>query len=292
MNNPIPIIFDFDDSVLPLAGNEVRLPFQNLQEMLRFGCSLKVFNQFEKSLPSLPDNGCYFFGSGDYHHLSLIPLRKLDAKGEEFELVVLDNHPDNMCYPFGIHCGSWVYHASKLKSVKHIHVIGITSSDISLSHAWENCLPPFLSKKLTYWSVGTSAKWLKIFNRGAYNKCFETADELVNAFIERGADKTKIYLSVDKDVFSKDVIKTNWDQGVFEKKHLWQLLKTFSGNLIGMDVTGEVSIYKFQSLFKRFLSGLDQSEITESQQLRKWQTEQRDFNLEILGCVCPLRTGA
>ena len=286
MNACVPIIFDFDGSVLPLSDNEVRLPFRDLQENIRFGCSLNTFNQFEKSLPSLPESGCCFFGSGDYHHLSLIPLRKLDASEEEFELVVCDNHPDNMLYPFGIHCGSWVSHASKLKSVKCVHVIGITSNDIGLSHAWENYLPPFLSKKLTYWSVGASAKWLKIFNRGLHNESFDSADELMRVFTERAFNNpSKVYLSIDKDVFSKDVVQTNWDQGVFEKHHLWQLLEVYADRLIGMDVTGEVSIYKFKSLFKRFLSNLDQSEITDHQQLQKWQTEQRDFNLEILGKI-------
>ena len=283
MNDCGPIIFDFDASVLPLSDNEIRLPLQNRQEDIRFGCSLNIFNQFEKSLPLLPENGSYFFGSGDYHHLSLIPLRKLNAKGEEFELIICDNHPDNMLYPFGIHCGSWVYHASRLKSIKHIHVIGITSNDIGFSHVWENCLPPFLSKKLTYWSIGTNAKWLKIFNRGTHGKCFDTADELIEAFTKRASNKIdKIYLSIDKDVFSKEVVKTNWDQGVFEKHHLWRLLEVYADRLVGLDITGEVSIYKFKSLFKHFLSSLDQSEIIDHQQLQKWQTEQRGFNLEIL----------
>ena len=293
LHNPVPIIFDFDGSVLPLRDNEVRLPFQNLQENIRFGCSLNTFNRFEKQLPNLPDNACYFFGSGDYHHLSLIPLRKLDAKEEEFELIVCDNHPDNMRYPFGLHCGSWVYHASKLKSVKHVHVIGITSNDISLSHAWENYLSPFLSKKLTYWSIGTNAVWLKMLSRKLHNKCFDTADDLINAFVKREFDSRsqtgKIYLSIDKDVFSKNVVHTNWDQGVFQKSHLWQLLEVCANRLIGMDVTGEVSIYKFKSLFKRALSGLDKPEIVDPiidfGQLQKWQKEQNDLNLEVLGRV-------
>ena len=145
-----PLVLDFDNSIEKLAYDEIRFPLQEWQESLRFGCSWSEWQRFERAL-TLPEKfGCVFMGSGDYHHISLIFLQKLAARGETFELIVLDNHPDNMRYPFGLHCGSWVYQASKLPCISHIHVLGITSSDIGWLHAWENYLTPLLSKKLTY----------------------------------------------------------------------------------------------------------------------------------------------
>jgi len=52
-----------------------------------------------------------FYGSGDFHHVSLALLRRLR---EPFNLLVLDNHPDWMRgVPF-LHCGTWLRHASLL----------------------------------------------------------------------------------------------------------------------------------------------------------------------------------
>ena len=160
-----PVILDFDGSVLPVAEGERRIPLGSWQEAIRFGCTRRAFSALEAHLEGvLPvDCGCAFMGSGDFHHVTLIPLRRLCRRlpPASLDVVVFDNHPDNMRYPFGIHCGSWVSHAALLPSVRRVHVIGITSGDIGLAHAWENRLTPFLRRKLTYWSVGTDAAWLR-----------------------------------------------------------------------------------------------------------------------------------
>ena len=88
-----------------------------------------------------------------------------------------------MRYPFGIHCGSWVSHAALQPSVRRVHVIGITSGDIGLAHAWENRLTPFLRRKLTYWSVGTDAAWLRLIGRAECCRAFGSADELVRGLL-------------------------------------------------------------------------------------------------------------
>ena len=145
-----PVILDFDGSVLPVAEGERRIPLGSWQEAIRFGCTRRAFSALEAHLEGvLPvDCGCAFMGSGDFHHVTLIPLRRLCRRlpPASLDVVVFDNHPDNMRYPFGIHCGSWVSHAALLPSVRRVHVIGITSGDIGLAHAWENRLTPFLRR--------------------------------------------------------------------------------------------------------------------------------------------------
>ena len=210
-----PVILDFDGSVLPVAEGERRIPLGSWQEAIRFGCTRRAFSALEAVLPV--DCGCAFMGSGDFHHVTLIPLRRLCRRlpPASLDVVVFDNHPDNMRYPFGIHCGSWVSHAALQPSVRRVHVIGITSGDIGLAHAWENRLTPFLRRKLTYWSVGTDAAWLRLIGRAECCRSFGSADELVRGLLPALADAGNIYLSIDKDVFAEDVVKTNWDQGVF-----------------------------------------------------------------------------
>ena len=73
-------------------------------------------------------------------------------------------------------------------------------------------MTPFLRRKLTYWSVGTDAAWLRLIGRAECCRSLGSADELVRGLLPALADAGNIYLSIDKDVFAEDVVKTNWDQ--------------------------------------------------------------------------------
>ena len=76
---PPPVILDFDGSVLPVAEGERRIPLGSWQEAIRCGCTRRAFSALEAHLEGvLPvDCGCAFMGSGDFHHVTLIPLRRL-----------------------------------------------------------------------------------------------------------------------------------------------------------------------------------------------------------------------
>lgn len=289
-----PLILDFDGSVLPLSAAEIRIHLEDWQETARFGCSLSEYARLEEHLGrALPQSyGCVFTGSGDFHHLSLFLLRRLAERQKtpprSLTLVVLDNHPDNMRYPFGLHCGSWVRHAASLDCIRHIHVLGLTSGDVGPMRAWENYLSPFLRKRLTYWSVNAHLGWLRLLGRGAYGRSFENADALVEAFLPVLGQAEKVYLSLDKDVFSPDIVKTNWDQGVMEFEHARAILSGCSGKLAGADVTGDVSRHVFKSRFKRLLSRLDGQETPPPEKMRAWRAAQQSMNKKLLPLLVPL----
>lgn len=277
-----PLVLDFDGSVaaedFPQA---TRLDLHSWQERIRFGCRRSHFRELAAALmPLWPrDYGCVFTGSGDYHHLTYLLLQRL-ATGQACDVVVCDNHPDNMRYPFGIHCGSWVYWASKLPQVKHIHVLGIGSADIGLGHAWENHWSPLIGKKLTYWHMDVDTRWLRWLGAGASRRGYGDADALTADFLAVLADDDRppVYLSIDKDVLSPQVVKTNWDQGVFEERHLNQLIDACRGRLIGADITGDVSAYRYQSRFKRWLSAADGQQEPTLEQATTWQRRQNLLN--------------
>jgi len=282
-----PIILDFDASVLALDADEMRIPLGQWQEAIRYSCSWSDFARLEEYLNIvLPDDyGCVFTGSGDFHHLTLLLLRRAlrsaDITGA-VDLVVCDNHPDNMRYLFGLHCGSWVSHAAALKEVRHVHVLGICSPDISLPHAWENRLAPFIRRKLTYWSINTRADWLKYIGRSGFCRVFPTADSLIEAFLPVLGAASGVYLSIDKDVLSPDVVKTNWDQGIFVTEHLQTLITACRNVIAGADICGDVSEYVYAGRLKRFLSRLDGQKNLTSEQARQWQARQRDINISLL----------
>src|SRR5205085_5166162 len=94
---------------------------------IRLGCSFGRFRLFERALAAtLADEedvgpALTFYGSGDFHHVSLALLRRLPGP---CNLLVLDNHPDWMRgVPF-LHCGTWLYHAARLPHVERVFHVG------------------------------------------------------------------------------------------------------------------------------------------------------------------------
>lgn len=277
------VVLNFDAST-GLTDMAQVIDLQSWQEAIRFGCSWKKFRHLVQSLtPQLPapdQLGCVLMGSGDYHHVTQLLLSRLSTPTH---LIVCDNHPDNMRYPFGIHCGSWVYWASQLAHIKRIDVIGICSTDISLKHAWENHWAPLRKNKLHYWSIGQDASWIKWIGAGHNWHPFDTADALMKDFLTQLATLSyPRYLSIDKDVLSAQEVHTNWDQGEFLSRHLEQLIQSCQSQLIGADITGDISAYAYQSRFKRFLSASDGQSALTPQQILQWQADQIKLNQHLL----------
>lgn len=284
MSRPAPLILDFDGSVLPIQPDERRLDLRAWEEEIRYACPWSGFKRLEKHLaqtmPTQP--GCVFLGSGDFHHVSLALLKHTLAQTHvPLDLIICDNHPDNMRYPFGLHCGSWVTHAARLEAIRHVHVLGITSPDICWAQAWQNRLTPLIKNKLTYWSLGQPAGWLGLLGLGDRHKNFAHSAELIQAFSHTRDGQVPVYLSVDKDVLSTEIIQTNWDQGRFSRQDLRAIIDLFPGRLTGADLCGDVSAYDYKSRFKRLLTRLDGQKSPSQHDLRAWQQAQQALNIEL-----------
>ncbi len=281
------LILDFDQSALPLPGCD-RLPLEAWQEDIRFGCPLPVLQRLAGEIgPAIDDRRTLFLGSGDFHHLSHLLIRRHAQRGEMLQVVVFDNHPDNMRYPFGIHCGSWVWHVSRLPFVTCVHVLGITSSDVGLAHAWENRLRPLREGRVRYWCVGPDLNWMKYFGIDA-GRSFGSIAEMLVAFaatIQRTSGP--IYLSIDKDVLAQSEARTNWDQGIMRMEELGAAIRALQGRVIASDVTGDVSIYRYRSRLKRLLTGLDAQPEIASDELQHWQTQHQSINRQLLDWLNP-----
>ncbi|MEO7430551.1 MAG: arginase family protein [Dokdonella sp.] len=282
-----PVVLDFDRSVGPLPDARV-IDLGRWQESIRFGCSRRdlrsVAREVERQLPARP--GTVFLGSGDYHHLTWPLVARRGADGP-FEVIVFDNHPDNMRFPFGVHCGSWVRRVAALPFVKHVHVVGIGSSDVGAGHAWENHLLPLILGKLSYWTIGVDTRWAARVGIGRSFRAFDSPEALLDRFVEsRRGSTSSVYLSIDKDVLSADVARTNWDQGRMTDRHLFTAIDALAGNVIGSDVTGDVSAYRYTTWWKRKLSALDEQPEIDPGQLATWQTQHHALNLRLLDHIC------
>ncbi|MCX7145370.1 MAG: hypothetical protein NT042_04010 [Sulfuritalea sp.] len=277
-----PLILDFDQSVLPLTDSE-RLPLGEWQESVRFGCTLKVLQRLAGEIePAVAGLPTVFLGSGDFHHLSHLLIRRHEQRGEMLQVVVFDNHPDNMRYPFGIHCGSWVAHVSRLPFVACVHVLGITSPDVGMAHAWENCLGPLRQGRVRYWCVGPDLNWMKYLGITG-SRSFGSTVAMLEAFARHiHSTSGPIYLSIDKDVLARGEARTNWDQGVMRVDELGETIRLLKGRIVASDITGDVSIYRYRSRLKRLLSGLDAQPEIAPDELLQWQTQHQSINRQLL----------
>lgn len=285
-----PVILDFDGSVGAIAG-ATRIDLGAWQDAIRFGCSLRRLRAVVRAIGErLPrEHGTVLLGSGDYHHLSWPLIERQAARGP-FEVVVFDNHPDNMRFPFGVHCGSWVRKVALLPYVAQVHVLGIGSGDVSAAHAWENYLAPLRRRKLTYWTVGVDTAWAARIGLGHAFRAFDSPDALVARFREEQAgSRERTYLSIDKDVFDASVARTNWDQGRLLEAHADALIDALRGRVVGSDVTGDVSSWRYASWWKRRLSALDEQPAIDPAQLAAWQAQQHALNLRLLARIANAR---
>jgi len=284
-----PIVLDIDHSVGPLRDRLV-LPLERWQEAIRFGCSLATMRRFARVLDELlpTSHGTVFTGSGDFHHLSWPLIARLRGNAP-FQVVVLDNHPDNMRFPFGVHCGSWVRRVALLPQVSHVHVLGITSADIGAGHAWENYLTPLRRGRLSYWSIGVDTGWSRRLGLAPAFHGFDTAEAMLDAFVESQRTQTlPSYLSIDKDVFAPEVARTNWDQGRLQLDHALALVGSLRRGLVGSDINGEISHYHYRSWWKRKLSAMDAQPAVDPAQLAGWQAQQHALNVQLLAAIANL----
>ncbi|MDQ6648185.1 MAG: arginase family protein [Pseudomonadota bacterium] len=279
------VVLDIDNSVGPLPQRLV-IPLEHWQEPLRFGCSLGTLRRFRQVLKdTLPcDHGTVMLGSGDFHHLSW-PLIERVTSTRPFQVVVLDNHPDNMRYPFGVHCGSWVRRVARMPQVSHVHVVGIRSSDIGGGHAWENYLTPLRQGRLSYWSAGIDVSWARRLGLDHAFHNFDDLGAMADAFcLMQQREPQPTYLSIDKDVFAEDIARTNWDQGELTLDQALAIIGSIGG-LVGSDITGEISAYSYRSWWKRRMAAMDSQPTVKYQDLTRWWEQQHALNGQLLAAI-------
>ncbi|HUK55759.1 MAG TPA: hypothetical protein VLY20_03795 [Nitrospiria bacterium] len=284
-----PLILDFDRSVLSLAGVST-VPLNDWQRVIRYGCSLADIERLETVLNAQMDEGprLAFLGSGDFHHVSYLMIRRLHSMGP-FQVVVFDNHPDNMRFPWGIHCGSWVHHVCRLPFVSRVTVVGITSDDIRGFHLFENHLRPLYAGKLFYFCfspvpmlarrLGLSG--IKDFRDGQNRLSERIRTDILNV------DCDPVYLSIDKDVLSPRIVRTNWDQGILTEENLFEAVRFLKPRLLAADVTGEISFYRYPQPWKRVLSRLDGQSPPSPADLDQHQHRHRTLNEKLISILRP-----
>ena len=217
LSHPEITVLDFDGTYAQqpelCARYEHRwIDFHALRQTSRY-CSEASFRAIQHALPSGETTPVTLIGSGNYHYVALARIARLTRP---FTLVLFDHHTD--CYestlPGLLSCGSWIRHAFlNLSLLAHAVVIG----------------PP---------ADATRQVPLELRPR------IQFVSDIGNTTPERlwsDIPTDDVYLSIDKDVFSPALVRTDWDQGDFTLDSVEPYVQalTDSHHVCGVDLCGE-----------------------------------------------------
>ena len=167
--------------------------------------------------------GIHFIDSGNYHYMSEILLKGIN---EPFSLVVFDHHPDMQRPMFGdiLSCGGWVLKVLENNEyVREVHIVGADKGLIGQLDSED-------AAKVSFYRLQESE-----------DTCGFGAEQSSCLPIEKLSPQYPVYLSIDKDVLSRDELITNWDQGDMSCNQLFSLIKELKEKhtILGIDICGE-----------------------------------------------------
>ena len=251
------LVLDFDRSVNLPENTCHRLDLQRYEDQVRYSASMSAMRRLEhRIMAEINCHRLYLLGSGDFHHVSYLLIKNMPH--DNVHVVVFDTHPDNMFFPAGIHCGSWVYHASRLPNVSAISVFGIASGDITGLNVLQNRLSVIRSGKVQYFCLSPVGAFLKRAGNRHIKEIGSDYPSTIHALREEISKyNSPIYLSIDKDVLSADSIRTTWDQGKMPENELMRCIKALSKKVVAADITGDISVPVYHNPMKKILRWID-----------------------------------
>lgn len=160
-------------------------------------------------MKSLPSRYISYLGSGDFHYLTYFLIKRLSIRPY---LILFDNHFDMNKGPKGmLTCGSWARQLIEDNYIRGIAVIGANRK--------------YYPRDIQY----------------PFMDYMEDGNKPVNSTIMRKTIGMPVYVSIDKDVLSSEVVITNWDQGDMKEDNLFKWIKFINkyGKVLGVDICGE-----------------------------------------------------
>lgn len=264
-------VLDLDGSLadqsalMELAGID-RVDGRGWGRQIRLACTFGEFNRFKRwlgeTLPHDVGSTVTFYGSGDFHHVTLALLRRIRGP---FNLLVLDKHPDWMRAVPILHCGTWLRHALRLPGLRRVfHCGGL--ADFDNAYRWLAPWTEIRSGRVVVFPPSkswTRGRWARIPSHPLRVEEGSVADTVRSALAAFSAElcSVPLYISVDKDVLSDDDAAVNWDSGLLRLAQALEILHVFvdaaGGHLAGADVLGDWSPVQLGTRLNRFCHQLD-----------------------------------
>lgn len=237
-----------------------------------------------------------FLGSGDFHHVAAMLIRRASrvaSKGEAGDLPVtiihFDNHPDWVKFDRGLHCGSWVGQAARLPGVAKVITIGVCSSDIEPPGNTDADADLVRDGLLEIYPYRSPQGEVFRFLDRSWPTISSLGPSTFAVLLDNQIKTEAIYITIDKDVLRPGDAATNWDQGEMSLDYLQTLIGVVAAGrrVIGADVTGDWSHPRYNegivdSLLKRGEAMLDQPWKAPSPEARRLN---ETANLSLFDCL-------
>lgn len=197
-------------------------------------CDDAAADEIRRRIADFPARGLHFLDNGNYHYLTRFWCEKIT---EDFALVVYDHHVDlrKPVFPGLMSCGSWI--RDVLLRNSHCRAVLI----IGPERAQAGIIERELQSLVVDDQSPRSSAPVRV-------SCF-TEDDILDGCAARELPhildelRLPVYISIDKDVLSRKVLHTNWDQGIMTEAELHRELGRFTTDpeihILGADICGE-----------------------------------------------------
>lgn len=243
-------------------------------------CDDAAADEIRRRIADFPARGLHFLDNGNYHYLTRFWCEKIT---EDFALVVYDHHVDlrKPVFPGLMSCGSWI--RDVLLQNRYCRAVLIIGPECAQADIIERELQSLVVEdNFSDESVsGTAAEPRMIADSAVHDRtpsasdvnlpaytwtfvrpkadnqssplsafvsCF-TEDDILDGRAARelphilDALRLPVYISIDKDVLSRKVLRTNWDQGIMTEAEFRHELDRFTTDpqihILGADICGE-----------------------------------------------------
>lgn len=255
---------------------------------LRFITSQSEIEHFQTEIgPIISTIPFLLFGSGDFHHLSAIFLRRFLAAPEV--LVSFDNHPDWDVRPPRWSCGGWVNRALEtIPALRLVSVWGLGGFEywwpgrLFANHMALRCgrleVHAWADEQRRRWQPRLSAATM---HHGDWRERFLEFSRRV-----AGMD---VYVTIDLDCLRPEVAVSNWECGRYTVADLiWaiEVLRASAG-IVGGDLCGAWSAPVFARRGQAWASQFDHPKL----EARQTDTV-HEVNGKVFASIWPALTGA
>ena len=265
---------NLDDAWSELPGDLPTVDAREWGPRLRFSAPSRLIEEFfrEFSARLAP---FLVYGSGDFHHLSALWIRRLS---KPFVLVSFDNHPDWDVRPPRWACGGWIDRALDLPRLEKVSVWGCGNFECWWPRQLFGNRRAEQSGELEVHPWADERSERDQNRRGAILVSNWRAKFVQFAQGLAGAD---VYVTIDLDCLRAEDAVTNWENGRFTVDDVaWALtqLRASKARIVAGDICGAFSLAKYARATQRFVANIDHPKLAPVEPDTAQRINRRAFN--------------